>query len=60
MKKQTIDKYAEDYLANIQGAEPERQEALLRVLIKTVERDTRHAACDEINKLHNRVHNLDH
>jgi len=58
MKRETIDKYIAAWLPVIQSGK--RTAAALEMLIKEVERDTRHAACDEVNKLHSRIHNLDH
>ena len=61
MKKETIDKYVAGHLpAFTEEYSPKEKERSLRLLIKEVERDTRHAACDEVNKLHNRIHNLEH
>lgn len=59
MKKETIDRYIEKWLPLLQeGAQDPRR--TLSLLIREVERDTRHAACDLVNRLHTEISNLDH
>ena len=62
MKLQTQDKYLDAYfphLAELIKADNDQDaKGIIRVMMKEIERDTRHAACDEINRLHNSVHNI--
>ena len=60
MKQKTVDNYINTYLPAIRGGNNADAKQAVTMLIKEVERDTRYAACDEIDKLHHRVHNLDH
>lgn len=62
MKPETLDNYVTTWgpflMDDAKDKGTAAMERTLRLLIKEVERDTRHAACDEINKLNNAVHNL--
>ena len=62
MKLQTQDKYLDAYFPRlvdyIEASKTEEAKGMLRVLMKEVERDTLYNACDEINRLHNAVHNI--
>ena len=62
MKTETIDKYLDAYFPHlvdyIEASKMEEAKGMIRVLMKEIERDTRHKACDEINRLHNAVHNI--
>ena len=61
MKKATLDKYVADHIQAIadpdNSADLERQ---IRLLIKDVDRDTRHAAAELAVKLHSEIMNLGH
>ena len=59
MKQETIQNYLDQYLPAIKEY-PDDVKRTVTLLIKEVERDTRHAACDQINSLYNNVHNLNH
>ena len=50
MKTETVDKYYNDWLKKTKGKSDPEVQAETRLLIKIVERDTRHAACDEVAK----------
>ena len=62
MKQQTVDKYIGEYGEIIQelatGGTEAEYHRYLRLLIKEVERDTRYAAIEEVNKLTNSIQNL--
>ena len=62
MKTETKENYLDGYMPSIadaiQRGEDSQARELIGLLIREVERDVRHAACDEVNKLHNTLYNI--
>lgn len=51
--------YVDEHITAIEQAKsPAELGRLLRLLVKEVERDTRHGACDVVQKALNEIHNL--
>lgn len=61
MSDDIADKYVQSFLPAIQDATSQKDMArTLRLLVKEVERDTRHKACDVVQEALNKIHNLEH
>lgn len=61
MNDASADKYVDSFFSNIEACNTEDgKKRMLRLLVKEVERDTRHKAATIVNMAVNEIHNMQH